>query len=128
MSFNFETVDADLGAVLKAALPDNWRVLDAAMGAPVNALTPTLTYLQTEVSPDMPDGGRLADDYYVVSFLLDLAVPEKDLIKGGKHLMTLLPQLYRALREVPDLDYDSATKAVDGVPYYRITISVLTHS
>lgn len=126
MSFSFTAVDAELEAVLKAALPE-WKIQDAANGSAANPLVPVLSYLQTDVSEEWPGTGLMAEDYFAVSFELVLSVPEKDLIKGSKRLMSLLPLLFRALRGITDLQYDAAKKAVDAAgPFYTIPVLTLT--
>lgn len=116
---------ADLVATLTAAVPDDWRIVDAD-AKPSAYLVPVIYYEQGDIVTTL--GGALPAGWVGVEYTLTLAAPEQDPITGTRTATGALLHLLPALDGLPYLVWDKAEKLrlTSGETCYRIEVTNLT--
>lgn len=125
MSFEFETVAAELEAYLKPLLPSEWLVQDA-FKTMRRTTKVTLTYAQGNADTKV-DGTSMPNGTVAVEFALILRTPETDGTKGWPRLNAAAPHLFRALDTHAQILWETAEAGVQdsGESIYAIAIHVL---
>lgn len=116
---------ADLVTTLTAAVPTDWRIVDADE-KPATYLVPVIYYEQGDIVTTL--GGALPAGWVGVEYTLTLAAPEHDPVKGTTTVTAALLHLLPALDALAYLVWEKAEKLrlTTGETCYRIEVTNLT--